>query len=221
MGRPPLDLKGKRIGILIVLERIEDSHSGKPMWLCRCDCGNEKIIQSSALTNGVKSCGCYRREWSRNLHTKHGGHRKEKTERLYGVWNEMKQRCNNPNSDGYKWYGARGIKVCSDWADDYGVFREWAYANGYSDDLTIDRIDSNGDYTPSNCRWVDCKTQARNTRSNHIVEYGGEAMCVAEWAEKYNLPYRKLLYELNKAKKDGHPESGVLKAFILRGFIYG
>lgn len=221
MGRPPIDLKGKRIGFLTVLERVENDHNGKPMWLCRCDCGNEKVISSSALTNGVKSCGCYRKEWAKETHTKHGftSHKAPK-ERLFNIWWRMNQRCKDPNVSHYKDYGGRGITICEEW-ENYGAFREWALSNGYSDELSIDRIDYNGNYEPSNCRWVDQKAQARNKRTNHIVEYDGEKMCVAEWAEKYNLPYRKLLYELNKAKKYGLSETGVLKGFILRGFIYG
>ena len=227
MGRKPIDFTGKRMGMLTVIERVENDAKGKPMWLCKCDCGNIKVISSTSLTQGTKSCGCYRREWARETHTIHGFVPRNKAkERLFNVWWRMLQRCYNPNATVYKDYGGRGITVCDEWRDNYGAFREWAYANGYNDTVsanncTIDRIDNNGNYEPSNCRWTNKKVQSRNTRANHIVELDGETLCVAEWAERYDLPYNKLLYELNKAKKEGRSETGVLKGFIVRGFIYG
>ena len=221
MGRPPNDLKGKRIGMLTVLERVENDHNGKPMWLCLCDCGNEKVISSSALTNGVKSCGCYRRDWARDTHIKHGfTSHNEKKERLFSVWWRMQQRCNDPHTPHYKNYGGRGITVCEAWHN-YGVFREWAYAHGFIEDAkgnqcSIDRIDTNGNYEPSNCRWVTQKQQARNMRTNHLVTLDGRTACVAEWAEDYGIKYSTLLSRLNRAKKKGLSETEVL-----RGFIYG
>lgn len=101
--------------------------------------------------------------------------------RLYGIWCAMKRRCFNQNVESYKYYGARGVNVCNEWLD-YIPFRDWALSNGYSDDLSIDRIDVNGDYEPSNCRWADIETQMNNTRSNKRITYNGEKHTIAEWS---------------------------------------
>ena len=107
---------------------------------------------------------------------KHGAYRT----RLYKIWADMKQRCNNPNHAKYKSYGARGIKVCTEWKDFYH-FREWALCSGYSDILTLDRIDNDKGYYPDNCRWADRFTQQNNTRRNHLITYRGETKTLAQW----------------------------------------
>lgn len=158
------DLTGKRFGRLVVIRR-ESEIGQKVRWLCRCDCGSEKVISAYELTSGnTKSCGCLQSE-SRHFNArKHGG----RGTRLYNVWKAMRQRCNDPNHSSYPHYGGRGIRVCAEWSD-YQTFSEWAFANGYDPDAprgkcTIDRIDVNGDYEPSNCRWVDAATQNANRR---------------------------------------------------------
>ena len=98
----------------------------------------------------------------------------------------MRQRCNNPNVHGYKYYGARGITVCDEWSD-FRIFQKWALEHGYSEGLTIDRIDNDKGYSPENCRWVDRFVQARNTRAAHIIEYNGESMTLREWAERIGM----------------------------------
>ena len=116
--------------------------------------------------------------------------------KLYRVWCSMKERCNNTNNKSYKHYGLRGIKVCEEWAGDFKCFYDWAIANGYQEGLTIDRINVDGNYEPSNCRWVDVKTQNRNYGRNHFVDYNGRKYCVVELAEMYGIPYRRLLYRI-------------------------
>ena len=156
-----IDITGRRFGHLVVIE-----YTGDSKWLCRCDCGNEKEIDGISVRRGATvSCGCYRYSEEWKGHTKHGSCHS----RLNGVWRNLKQRCNNPNNPSYKYYGGRGVRVCDEWADDYGAFRDWAYANGYDPDAplmqcTIDRIDPGGDYCPENCRWVDASVQASNKR---------------------------------------------------------
>ena len=102
--------------------------------------------------------------------------------RLYRIWSNMKNRCTNPNADNYSFYGGRGIKVCDEWRDDFVPFRAWAMANGYADNLTLDRIDNDGDYSPANCRWETHLRQCNNTRRNHLLTFQGETHTISEWA---------------------------------------
>lgn len=158
------DYTNQRFGRLVALER-NGSKNNRVVWKCRCDCGNIVDVVSQDLTRGhTKSCGCLFIETQTKRLTKHNGEH----DRLYSVWKTMKKRCENPNCKSYKYYGARGIKVCDEWHD-YSAFKEWAYNNGYDDkarkyNCTIDRIDVDGNYEPKNCRWVDMKVQNNNKR---------------------------------------------------------
>ncbi len=116
--------------------------------------------------------------------------------RLYGIWNGIKQRCNNPNRPKYKSYGGRGIKVCNEWNTSFKSFYDWAMANGYRDDLTIDRIDVNGNYEPSNCRWTSLKEQSYNKTTSKFISYNGEVKTLAEWAQEYGIKYGTLFYRI-------------------------
>lgn len=148
-----IDLTGKRYGKLTVLERVQTSKKTK--WKCKCDCGNEVVVASDNLRSGhSRSCGCLKLEEV----TKHG----QWNTRIYRIYYAMKQRCNNPKCAAYGYYGGRGIKVCIEWENDFQTFYNWAMSHGYADDLSIDRIDVNGNYEPSNCRWATATEQSFN-----------------------------------------------------------
>lgn len=176
------DLTGKRFGRLTVLKQDKSRLKAHNIyWICKCDCGNEKSVSTGNLRGGnVKSCGCLRidicTERLKQLNVNNIKHGESGTS-LYDVWHLMKQRCQNPNSPVYKWYGGKGVNVCSEW-EDYEIFSAWAYTHGYedrkgvkrADRLSIDRIDSNGDYCPENCRWItvheNVSRAARGKRKN-------------------------------------------------------
>lgn len=185
------DLRFRRFGHWTAVEMIDvryDNGRKRRSWRCVCDCGTERIIPQDNLTRGkTKSCGCERGSSIAYKKTKHS----ECDSRLYSIWTGMKERCYNPGIESFANYGALGISVCEEWAKDYKCFRDWAYANGYEDSLTIDRIDVRGDYQPSNCRWVDRIAQANNKRTNIRIEWNGEIHTLAEWCRILNLPYKK------------------------------
>jgi len=163
-----IDLTGQRFGRLTVIAYYGLINK-KARWQCKCDCGKLLTITSEQLRNGEsRSCGCLMRELAEKSHTIHGMAAKAKTrrsERLYNCWGQMIQRCTNPNKERWKHYGGRGISVCKEWRE-FIPFRDWALANGYRDDLTIDRIDVDGNYCPENCRWATWEEQAKNKQNS-------------------------------------------------------
>lgn len=188
------DLIGMRYGRLQVIERAEN-HGKRVMWRCLCECGKEVTTRGENLTTGrTQSCGCYNRERSSLRHTTHGG---TKT-RMHREWAKIKQRCSNPNNDRWADYGGRGIEVCPEWRYSFEAFRDWALANGYRDDLTIDRIDVNGNYEPGNCRWITNKEQQHNRRNNHYITYNGETHTITEWARIYGLSENGLVHRISR-----------------------
>lgn len=190
------EMIGKRFGRLVVIE--ECGHQVKPsgqkmvVYKCKCDCGNQKIAIGSKLRLGlIKSCGCLKAE-----QRVHGACR------LAHIWNNMKARCNNPKSTSYKNYGLRGISVCDEWENDYNKFKQWALNNGYSKELTLDRIDPDGNYCPNNCRWATPEQQANNTRSNVILVYYGTSHTVAEWSRMLGISPARLYSRKAKGMHD-------------------
>lgn len=191
-----IDLTGQKFSRLTVIKRVENNKHKQRMWLCKCDCGNEKIVRGLDLINGkIKSCGCLKIEQNKiNLNsTSHG-----LTDcRLYYIWINIKTRCYNSQNKNYRFYGAKGIKMCDEWKNDFKAFYDWAYKNGYNDkakrgECTIDRIDSNKDYMPSNCRFLNQKQQTRNMKSNHLITFNNETHCIGEWAEILNISRKTL-----------------------------
>lgn len=163
MGRKSLMI-GQRFGRLTVLEEGDRTRSGNVKWVCKCDCGTiTKPINGANLKDGTtQSCGCLKVEKVIERSTKHN----KCHTRLYRIWHGMRARCKYPSNPNYKDYGGRGIKVCDEWETSFEAFQDWALANGYAENLTIDRKDTNGDYKPSNCRWATMKEQRHNRRDS-------------------------------------------------------
>lgn len=198
-----IDMTGKRFGMLSVLKRAENVFSGRnnihATWECLCDCGNIVVVRGYCLRSGnTTSCGCKRKASLSKLMSTHG----ESKTRLYEIWCGMRKRCNNPASSVYKHYGGRGIKVCDAWENDYETFRDWALENGYKEDLSIDRIDTNGNYEPSNCRWATDIEQANNTRANRYITYKGNTLTVAEWCRLLGITKSKWEWLMKRNDKN-------------------
>lgn len=188
------DLTGQRFGKVTVLSRVANNKHGRAVWLCKCDCGNEKEIPAANLKSGrTTSCGCY----SRGLKRKTGTHGMTNT-RIFHEWQSMLQRCNNPNSQRYKDYGGRGIKVCDEWIDSFVSFCEWSLDNGYNETLTLDRKDVDGNYSPDNCRWITNFEQQSNKRNNRIIECSGEKHILNEWSRITGLRAQTIAWRIDR-----------------------
>ena len=184
------DIQGRRFGRLVVLTLDHVADNGDACWLCECDCGRLTIVRRYNLLKGsVQSCGCYAKEKA----TTHG----RTNTRLHNIWTTMLQRCANPNHKSYLNYGGRGVFVCDEWHN-FEEFYNWSISNGYEDDLTIDRIDTDDGYYPENCRWVDQYVQQNNRRNNRLVTYNNVIHTVAEWATLLNVDYKALWKRVNR-----------------------
>ena len=163
------------------------------MWRCICRCGVIKEVNGTNLRSGKsKSCGCLSVEKARNNTFGNSNFKKHGATgtRLYYEWTRIKARCYNNNTYNYGDYGGRGIIMCNEWNMSFERFRDWALANGYTDELSIDRIDVNGNYEPSNCRWATSKEQSNNRRNNIIVEINSEKKTLKQWCEIYDKDYK-------------------------------
>lgn len=181
------DITGQKFSMLTVVSRAENAKSGKAMWSCVCDCGRATIVSGSNLRNGsVKSCGCLLHKTSPTK-----THGQSKT-RLYRIWSAIKNRCKNTNVPSYKDYGARGITVCDEWACSFKEFEKWALESGYSDELTIERIDNDKGYCPENCTWITKGEQAGHRRSCIMIEYKGKTQNLMQWCKELGLYYPRV-----------------------------
>ena len=194
------DLTGERFGRLLVIERCGSDKSKNALWRCICDCGNETVKSGIYLRNGdTRSCGCLHKETvSKRMST----HRLSRT-RLYRVWSGIKNRCYNPNTDNYKYYGEVGIGMCDEWRNNFEAFLEWSISNGYDEnakaqECTIDRIDTSKGYSPDNCRWANHTIQCNNQTSNKLLTFNGETHTIAEWARKQGINYSTLRARINR-----------------------
>ena len=197
LAHEPENLIGKRFNRLTVLEFAGRDSEFKARWLCQCDCGNKTIVDAWNLKSGhIKSCGCWNREATGNRSRIHG--HSHNNESIYPVWKQMKARCSNRNNHAYKNYGGRGTSVCDEWNNNFQAFYDWAMNNGYNPNLTIDRIDNNGNYCPENCRWASRLEQSNNRRSCRYITYRNITHTIAEWSRLMSVPYSALVSRIDR-----------------------
>ena len=206
-----VDLIGQRFGRLLVLAEngTVRKKSGRTYrtWLCKCDCGNTKIATTNNLkAHNTSSCGCYKKEYVSSRAFRHGKCRT----RLYKIFQMMKDRCYNPKAWAYQFYGAKGVKIHQKWLDDFNSFYGWAIANGYTNKLSVERKDVNGNYEPNNCIWITQSEQVKNRTMTHFVTYQGQKMTLTDlerltgicrqtirkYEVKYNYDYDLLVSDM-------------------------
>lgn len=192
------DNLGKKFNKLLLIGdtgRKDNYH--KTIAKFKCDCGAEiERVLSLVKSGKIKSCGCLSETNKKNntFGLKHG----KSNSRIYKIYKGILTRCYNKNAESYVNYGGRGIKVCDEWLNNFEYFYEWSKDNGYSKGLTIDRIDNNGDYEPSNCRWVTTEVQNNNKRTNRYITYKGKTQTLGQWSKELNIPRDTLSYRLDK-----------------------
>lgn len=201
----------------VCVREVGKSHVKKAFWLCECQCEKKTLreIPTDSLVSGnSKSCGCRKIELLNARSTKHGFARRGKNgSSIYHVWSSMRNRCLNPNDQQYKYYGGRGVTICDEWASSFIAFKDWAFENGYSVGLTIDRVDNNGNYEPDNCRWTDMKTQANNSRRCTYVTINDETHTVKEWSEILSIPYGTIMNRKNRYKNLSYEQAILMPTY--------
>lgn len=188
-----IDVTGQKFNRLTALRKAYVNERNQNVWECRCDCGNITFVPTQSLVTGnTKSCGCLQKAKAARIGDRSRTHGDFGTP-LYRIWAAMKRRCLNPNTKYYKDYGGRGIKVCSEWLE-YSNFKEWSLSHGYEDNkrLSVERIDVNGNYEPSNCCWIPLKNQGRNTRRSRHIIYKGKSYALSEVAEITGISMRTI-----------------------------
>lgn len=194
------NLSGRIFSRLMVISEAERKN-GLRVWHCRCDCGNLVDVGHKALkSGGTKSCGCFRKEVATINMTSHGHAKRGCKSRIYKVWAGMISRCQIISATGYENYGGRGISVCSRWHE----FENFIADMGEPENklMTIERIDNNGNYEPSNCRWATRQEQSRNKRNNHVIDHDGKSMNVSDWARHLGINRSTLIEALAKHPVD-------------------
>lgn len=200
------DITGQRFGNLVAIKKVEKKKN-RTFWLFKCDCGNEKEINKSSVLSGrSKSCGCFHKKM---MHAKFSIHNETET-RLYQCWRDMKVRCLLKTNIHYKNYGGRGITICEEWLKSFVSFANWAISKGYSDNLTLDRIDVNGNYCPENCRWITQKEQAKNKRNNRKITFDKKTMILSDWLRFFGF---KSTSSFSYYKKKGFSDTQILTLF--------
>lgn len=212
------DYTGYSNGIYTVECRVEDYVSPQghkhSRWKCQCNCGNTFYVLGDNICR-TRSCGHLQRELGKCrglLNKRHGDARTKNRTRLYRIWSGMKARCYNKNLHEYPIYGGRGITMCDEWRNSYESFRSWALDNGYSDCLSIDRIDNDGGYRPDNCRWATSKEQSNNLRTNRHIAVHGEILTVQQACERWGVLHSTVLNELNA----GWPDERIVERHEVR-----
>lgn len=185
-------LPGSRFGRYVVIKHLGITESnGRDLYLVKCLCGQEKILPKRGVTSNRFGCNRCKGRMQEGDRSKIG-------HRLYDIWSNMLHRCYNVKDKNYNRYGGRGITVCDEWKKGPFAFADWANKNGYKEDLTLDRIDNDGNYEPSNCRWSTRKEQANNTSFNKFIEYNGESHTISEWSDKAGIKYGILSSRIRK-----------------------
>lgn len=194
------DITGATFGHWTVLRKADaKSSNGSVLWECRCSCGTVRNVCESSLYRGKSTgCGCHRRLKNKLSATTHGLSKSA----IYKIWQGIKDRCCNPSHVSYANYGGRGITVCQQWKDSFENFYLWAIDSGYRNGLTIDRINNDEGYMPSNCRWSTPLTQANNKRNNHVITYNGKTMTIAQWSKFLGVTPACIVNRITRGETD-------------------
>lgn len=191
------NIRGMKFGRLKVLDRDGSNHNGQALWKCICDCGEIKSVLGKYLRSGhSRSCGCLMKEVQKRGRFKHGFAPRKKQHYLYGTWGKMIYRCHVPTSSDYQLYGGRGIKVCERWRNSFPNFLQDMGDRPIG--TSLDRIDRNGNYEPSNCRWATDLIQGNNKRNNVSIEHGGKTKNLSEWAREIGISPSSLWARINR-----------------------